>query len=118
MFKNQHGIRERIKAVGFETCAVSELTVAELYVGAFKGKRPEHFKEVEFVINHFNILPDSCAIESYARIRAELELSGTRIDDIDCLIGCTALVNRLTMVTHNRKHFDRIQELQIEDWEN
>lgn len=118
MFKNQHGIRERIKAEGFSSCAVSELTLAELYVGVYKGKDERQRKEVDYVKSHFQILPDSEAIETYAKIRAELELKGQKIDTIDCLIGSTALVYGLSIVTHNSKHFDRIPGIEIEDWQN
>lgn len=118
MFKNQHGIRERIKAEGFSSCAVSELTLAELYVGMYKGKDERQRKEVDYVKSHFQILPDSEAIETYAKIRAELELKGQKIDTIDCLIGSTALVYGLSIVTHNSKHFDRIPGIEIEDWQN
>ena len=57
------------------------------------------------------------AMETYAKIRAELELKGQRIDTIDCLIGSTALVYGMTIVTHNSKHFDRIPGIQTEDWQ-
>lgn len=118
MFKNQHGIRERIKAEGFEACVVSELTLAELYVGMYKGKNERQRKEVEYVKSHFQILPDSEAIETYAKIRADLELAGHKIDTIDCLIGSTALIYGLTVVTHNSKHFDRIPGIKVVDWQN
>lgn len=118
MFKDQHGIRNRIREVGFESCAISELTLAELYVGMYKGKNPRQKKEVEFVRNNFIILPDSPALETYARIRAELELKGQKIDTIDCLIGSTAIINDLVVVTHNTKHFERIPGIKLEDWQN
>lgn len=117
MFKNQHGVREKIISVGFDSCFVSELTLAELYVGAYKGRNPKQLKEVEFVKSNFQIIPDSIAIERYAKVRAELELSGNVIDSIDCLIGSTALECGFTMVTNNRKHFERIPNIKIEDWQ-
>lgn len=57
-------------------------------------------------------------IDCYARLRAQLELSGIRIDDIDLLIASTAIFYDLTIVTHNTKHFIRIPGLKIEDWES
>lgn len=117
MFKNQHGIRESILKVGFNQCAVSELTLAELYVGVFKGKNLKQVREVQFVVEHFEILPDSPALETYARIRASLELQGMKIDTMDCLIGGTAVYHDLIMVTHNADHFNRIPGLKVVDWE-
>jgi tRNA(fMet)-specific endonuclease VapC len=45
-----------------------------------------------------------------------LREKGQPIDDIDLLIAGTAMANGLVVVTHNRKHFDRIMGLEIEDW--
>ena len=117
MFKNQHGIREKILEVGFANCAVSDLTLAELYVGMYKGGNEKQRKEVDFVKSHFEIIPDSMALETYAKVRANLELQGQRIDTIDCIIGCTAIIYNMTVVTHNQKHFERIPGIKIEDWQ-
>ena len=41
-----------------------------------------------------------------------------RIDDFDLLIGASALTHNMTLVTHNAKHFARIPNLTMEDWES
>ena len=51
-----------------------------------------------------------------ANIYADLRKQGNPIDDIDLLIAGTALAHNLVLVTHNRKHFERIESLQVEDW--
>jgi len=51
-----------------------------------------------------------------AEVYADLRKSGQPIDDIDLLIAGTALANGLILVTDNRKHFDRIVQLEIENW--
>lgn len=51
-----------------------------------------------------------------ADIYAQLRLLGTPVDDIDLLIAGVAVANGLILVTHNSKHFDRIDGLQTEDW--
>lgn len=117
MMKRQHGMQERILEAGLEQCAVSEITLAELYVGFYKGKDERQRREVEAVKRLFTILPITEAIELYAQNRAELELTGRRIDDFDLLIGSTAVCHNLTLVTHNSRHFLRIPNLQIMDWE-
>lgn len=38
------------------------------------------------------------------------------MDDFDLLIGTTATTLKLTMVTNNIKHFDRIKGISLEDW--
>lgn len=51
-----------------------------------------------------------------AEVYADLRKSGQPIDDIDLLIAGTAIANGLTLVTNNRKHFDRIVQLDVENW--
>ncbi|MBO4557389.1 MAG: PIN domain-containing protein [Bacteroidales bacterium] len=117
MFRGRQVIRDAILKVGFENCAVSEISVAELYVGAFKTNYDAHVHEIQFVIEHFSVVPISGAIEKYADIRAELEASGNRLDSFDLLIAATAITQGLTLVTHNTKHFERIPRLTVRDWE-
>jgi len=47
---------------------------------------------------------------------AFLEARGKPIELEDILIGATALVNGLTAVTRNVRHFDRIEGLNVESW--
>jgi tRNA(fMet)-specific endonuclease VapC len=54
----------------------------------------------------------SLSADLYASLRAQ----GTPLDDIDLLIAGIALDNDWVLVTHNRRHFDRIPGLEIEDW--
>ena len=51
-----------------------------------------------------------------ATLYADLRKKGQPIDDIDLLIAGTAMANGLTVITQNRKHFDRIGGLDVEDW--
>lgn len=118
LMKHQHNIPQRIIDAGLANCMVSEITIAELYVGFFKGQNKKQLREVEEVKRLFKVLPISPVIEKYAEIRAYLEQSGKRVDDFDLLIGVTALQNNLTMVTHNTQHFLRIPNLKVEDWQD
>ena len=49
-------------------------------------------------------------------IYADLYRRGALISDADILIAATAITHGLVMVTDNEKHFDRIPDLQIENW--
>jgi tRNA(fMet)-specific endonuclease VapC len=51
-----------------------------------------------------------------ADIYADLRKQGQSIDDIDILIAGIAMANDLIVVTHNQRHFGRIEELGVEDW--
>lgn len=117
MFKGNERVQERIFRAEFHNCYVSEITLAELYVGAFKGGRPKQLQEIGFVRKRFHILPVTDAVEQYARLRVHLERKGASIDDFDLLIAASAQSVGLVLVTHNLKHFERIPDLRIEDWD-
>ena len=118
MFRKQHGIRENILQAGIDNCLVSEATLAELKVGAYKTNDPRQWREVNETSEAFSIVPITATdFDLYARNRALLESQGTKIDSFDLLIGSSAVNNGLTIVTHNKKHFERIPNLQIVDWE-
>ena len=53
----------------------------------------------------------------FATEKARLRIAGTPMDDnFDLLIGCTALVYDMVMVTENLKDFQNINHIQLENW--
>ncbi len=117
LLKNKYGIREKIIEVEPKNCFVSEITIAELYYGASKSNnREERIKDVEFIATKFDVLPIFPALELFGDIKAKLEADGNRIDDFDILIGATALVNNMVVVTDNIKHLERLPNINIENW--
>ena len=56
------------------------------------------------------------AADAFSREKVRLESIGQTIEDFDLLIGITARENDLAVVTHNTKHFGRIEGLKTEDW--
>jgi tRNA(fMet)-specific endonuclease VapC len=52
-----------------------------------------------------------------AEVRTSLEGRGTPIGSFDTLIAGQALARDLTLVTRNRREFERVDGLRVEDWE-
>ncbi|WP_419756919.1 type II toxin-antitoxin system VapC family toxin [Anabaena sp. FACHB-595] len=99
--------------------AVCSVVKAELFYGAMKSNNPERTlaRQQQF-LNLFVSLPfDDVTALTYGRIRAALAISGTPIGPNDLQIAAIALVNNLILVTHNTSEFNRVNGLQIEDWE-
>lgn len=118
MLKDKNDVRKQILKVGFENCYVSEISIAELFYGAAKGGRKKNMEDVNHILRLFEILPIFPSLKMYGQVKAMLEMQGRRIDDFDLLIGATALQNKLTMVTANVKHLERIPNLIVENWMN
>ncbi len=69
------------------------------------------------VLPRVRVLPlTTAAAEKAGDLIAVLEARGNPIELEDILIGATAFVNRLTTVTRNVRHFDRIEGLKVESW--
>ena len=63
------------------------------------------------------ILPyDTLAASHTGQLRAELARSGTPIGPYDQLIAGHARSRGLIIVTNNRREFDRVPGLRVEDW--
>ncbi len=73
LLKDKYGIREKVLDVSFEKCYVSEVTIAELYYGAAKSNRPEHFDDVDNIKGMFKVLPMYPSLKLYGKLKAELE---------------------------------------------
>ena len=116
IFRGSHVLQQHIASKGLEKCLVSELSLGELYVGAFKSGRKEHFDQIGFIEQSFRVIPPEGLASVYGKIRADLELAGTPVEDMDLLLAATAVSRGLTLVTHNVRHFSRIPGLQVEDW--
>lgn len=97
-------------------CVISEVSLAELYVGAYKSKGGRMESILAYLERTFTIAPVSPALKQYARIRADLESKGARLEHMDLMIAATAIEKGYTLVTHNVRHYARIPGLKLEDW--
>lgn len=101
----------------YDTINLSIITYYEIVSGL---KHRDAHKQLgvflDFVTQN-SLLPFTQKVADVAaELYADLRKQGQPIDDIDLLIAGTAIANGLTLVTHNRKHFDRIAQLEVEDW--
>ncbi len=116
VIRGDRRVQQQILSVGLCNCKVSEMTIAELYYGASKSGRAKHFEDVRNIIKYFDIVPVFSSLQTYGDVKARLEAQGNRIDEMDLLIGSTALYNGMIMVTFNTKHLSRIPGIEIQNW--
>lgn len=117
LLKKQYRIAEQLIKIGRENCFISDITLAELYYGASRsGQKEKKMEGVRFVEEYFTVLPIHDVLEKFGDSKAFLKSNGLLIDDFDLLIGATAVVYNLIMVTENVKHLSRIPDIRIENW--
>jgi tRNA(fMet)-specific endonuclease VapC len=109
---------QRVDPKGFDDLAISSIVLAELHAGVAKSERCIRNAEdlCAFLIG-IDIVPfDEQAAAIYGAIRSRLERRGTPIGPMDLLIAAHAMSTNATLVTHNTKEFERLADLQVDDW--
>ena len=115
--KGMYSLDEKIKAVDVKNCFISEITLAELKYGVENSfHKRKNAKVLEAFMSEIKVLPIFNSLDFYAKEKARLRKSGEIIDDFDLLIGASAVVNKMVLVTNNQKHFKRIKQVRIQDW--
>ncbi len=116
LVRGQHGVQQKMVHIGLSQCKVSEISLAELYVDAYKRNDIKGMGQANYIAQTFEIVRISSHLEDYAKLRAGLERQGFKLDSMDLFIAASALAEDLTLVTHNTKHFSRVPGLKLEDW--
>jgi len=108
---------QRFNAIAEQLC-VSAITLGELHYGAEKSaRRLQNLQAIEHFSARLDVLPFSLkAAAHYGQLRAGLERAGTPVGPHDMLIGAHARSDGLIIVTNNRREFDRIPGLRVENW--
>jgi predicted nucleic acid-binding protein len=101
-----------------EAIRISVISLMELYYGAYKSQRVSiNIARVRSLEERIEVLPLGKEIaEVFGIQKTKLEKAGTRLDDFDLLLACTALSRNLIMVTNNVRHFQRIEGLKLDNW--
>jgi len=119
-------LKQRLEAVPISEIAVCSIVKAELCFGAMKSANPErNFTLQQAFLKQFVSLPfDDLAAMTFGVMRSQLETKGTPIGAYDLQIAALAklsegiaLASNLILVTHNTREFERVESLQVEDWE-
>lgn len=102
-----------------EPFGLSVISVAELLHGVHRAegraRRIRRGAFVEKVIDLFPIFPfDTAAARVYAQIWADLQKRGKIIGAHDLMIGSTALALGFSLVTSNKRDFEKIPGLKVE----
>lgn len=91
------------------------INVAEYYAGTFRSKTKGAVENARDYLQQFSVLMlDEDSALLWGRLYGELKSSA--IGDRDLFIACIALANKQTLITRNKKHFERVPGLEVEGW--
>ncbi len=109
---------ERFRQLRISQVCVSSITLSELEYGVIKSSKPEqnHSALAQFMAP-IEILPyGDAAAQHYGELRVYLEKHGTPIGSLDMLIAAHALSTGCILITNNVKEFERVPNLEIDNW--
>ena len=96
--------------------ALSIVSLAELYEGVYYSRDPEgDERDLNDFLRGITVLGiDEDICKTFGRERGRLRAAGLLIGDVDIFIAATAVQHGATLLTNNRRHFERIEGLRIE----
>ena len=97
---------------------ITSPSLMEIMSSAHNNQKKEELRKIEEVILSkviiLNLDKESAILAG--EIDSELTLSGDSIGTTDIMIGAIAKHNNETLITRNKKHFERIKGLKIESY--
>ena len=109
------GTVSRLDALLPQGVGISIVSLAELFEGQANSADPQaQERALSGFLAGVSVVPlDIAVCRRFAGERRRLRAEGNLIPDLDILIGCTALRHGLTLLSNNRRHFQRLQGLNI-----
>ena len=115
--RGKRNVAAKISEIGQEHFFISEMTLGELLYGAQCSDRPsENIRAVHVFCQYVTILPTANIWNEFAVQKAFLRKKGQLIEDADIIIGTTAIINNMVMVTENVKHIGRLNGIVVVNW--
>ena len=115
------GVLERLHSANAagDTVTFSAFVYFELKRGLVLPRFQRKLGDFERLVRRYGVLPLSMGVlDEAVRIYQTLRAAGTPIEDADILIAATATYHDAVLVTRNTKHFGRVPDLQLENWQD
>ena len=116
--KGNETVVENFKANMEMPKALSVITYGELVYGSRKSEHvAENLAKVRRLTELYPVVDVTRAVmDSFGDMKASLSASGTKVDDFDLVIGCTAMTLGYAVVSNNTKHYEKIPGLKLANW--
>ncbi len=114
--KGKQEVVEKLSQIPIDDLYISRINYTELIYGAYNSSKiNQNLKVIESFLDSFKVL-EFTQISSliFAKEKARLKKNGNIIADMDLMIASIAIENDCTLISNNIKHFDRVQNLELE----
>ncbi len=108
---------KQLESLG-EKLSITPITATELFEGGSIVHREKEMEKIESTIHSLQWLQyDVIAAQKAGELMSKLSNYGQKIGDLDTITAGIALRHgQTTLITKNRKHFEKISGLKIEGW--
>ncbi|MGA3324353.1 MAG: type II toxin-antitoxin system VapC family toxin [Terriglobia bacterium] len=115
-FNGVEAVTRRLQALRAQGLALSIISVAELWEGVHFSKDPARSEAMltQFLSGVVILGIDEEICRRFGLLRGSLRSARKLVGDFDLLVAASALRHDLTLLTNNRRHFERIEGLRIE----
>lgn len=113
---NENSLAKRYKIhLRDKNPVIAAQSIAELRFGAYRRNwGTKRLGILESFIGHYlSIYPNDSICTTWAKLRTEAEQKGRHISQGDAWIAATTLTFGVPLVTHNRKDFDFVPDLDL-----
>ncbi len=116
--RKPENVIDRFRQTKISQVGISSITLSELEYGIAKSSKPDQnqFALAQFLAPMEILSYDDEAAQKYGRLRSFLEKQGTPIGSLDMLIAAHALAIDCILVTNNEKEFNRVPNLNLDNW--
>lgn len=118
IFRGDKELAKKISNINPDDVFFTAITLCELFKGAYKSKQKE--KSLELIYNfagNYHMAGLSLnACEMFGKDSDFLSRAGKQTQEFDLLTASIAKENSLILVTRNRRHFENVPDLKIEEW--
>lgn len=118
ILRGDRELRKKLDSVKPEDISFTTITLCELFKGAYKSsKKEESIKFLYEILRNYRLLSLNIKTsELFGADYNELEKRGMPTQILDLMIASISKANNLIIVTRNKKHFENIPDLKIEEW--
>ena len=117
-FRGDNSIKEHLDRISGDELFITPITLCELYRGVFLSWNPEKDRFlVKRLLERIHLLNfDLPACEIFGETYKLLRQSGKLTQDGDLMIASICISNNATLVSRNKRHFENIKGLKVEEW--
>lgn len=119
LMKNNGNALEKAKELERSSLPVraTAISVFELWQGLEDIQNEKKREKIELFLSSMGLLSfDVYSAKKAGTLYAELERKGETIEPEDCMIAGIALFHDETILTRNKKHFEKIKNLKIKSY--